>query len=86
MNQKSIDKKIIKSVFEDMLKEPNSELKNFLEELLAKFILQSSDNKKPLDMAKVRQKYALKRDAFTPLHELLKDAPTAQELTSRLSK
>ncbi|MFK7982665.1 MAG: hypothetical protein AB8G86_21985 [Saprospiraceae bacterium] len=86
MNQKSIDKKIIKSVFEDMLKERNSELQSFLEELLAKFMLQSSDNKKPLDMVKIRQKYSLKREAFTPLHELLKDVPTAQELTSRLSK
>lgn len=44
------------------------------------------DKKKPLDMEKIRQEYALKRNDFAPFHELLKDTPPAQELTKRLSK
>ena len=43
-------------------------------------------NKTPLDMGAIRQKHALKRDAFNPLHDLFKDAPPASELTKRLSK
>ena len=86
MSQKSVDKQLIKSVFEDMLKERNPALQGFFEELLAKFLFQSSDKEKPMDMAKIRQKYALKRESFFPLQELFKDTPPAQELTNHLSK
>ena len=86
MSHKSIDKKIIKSVLEDMLKERNPELQSFLEELLAKFLARSSDKTMFLDMAEIRQKYAIKREDFIPLHDLFKDAPPAHELTKLLSK
>jgi hypothetical protein len=86
MQQTSIDKNLLKSVLEDMLKERNPELQSFLEELLAKFLSRSSDKAMPLDMIEIRQKYALKRDAFIPLHDLFKDAPPAFKLINRLSK
>lgn len=86
MQQKALDKNLIKSALEDMLKERNPELQSFLEELLSKFLARSSDNAKPLDMTEIRQKYALKREAFFPLHELFKDAPPANELSSLLTK
>lgn len=86
MSQKAIDKILLKSVLEDMLKERNPELQSFLEELLAKFLARASDKTMPLDMTEIRQKYALKREAFIPLHELFKDAPPAYELVNRLYK
>jgi hypothetical protein len=86
MSQKSIDKNLLKAVFEDMLKERNPELQSFLEELLAKFLARSSDKAMPVDMTEIRQRYALKREAFRPLHDLFKDAPPAYELTKLLSK
>jgi hypothetical protein len=86
MHQKSIDKNLLKSVLEDMLKERNPELQGFLEELLAKFLSSSSDKKVPLNMTEIRHKYALQRDAFRPLQELFEDTPPAYELTQRLSK
>jgi hypothetical protein len=86
MQQTSIDKNLLKSVLEDMLKERNPELQSFLEDLLAKFLSRSSDKAMPLDMTEIRQKYALKRDAFIPLHDLFKDAPPASKLINRLSK
>lgn len=86
MQQKTVDKNLIKSALEDMLKERNPDLQSFLEELLAKFLARSSDNSKALDMTEIRQKYALKREAFFPLHDLFKDAPPAHELTNLLSK
>ncbi len=86
MSQNSIDKNLLKSVLEDMLKERNPDLQSFLEELLAKFLARSSDNSAPLDMKEIRQKYALKRESFTPLQDLFKDTPPAYELTKLLSK
>ena len=86
MGQKSIDKNVLKAVLEDMLKERNPELQSFLEELLAKFLARSSDKAMPVDMTEIRQRYALKREAFIPLHDLFKDTPPAHELTKLLSK
>jgi hypothetical protein len=86
MGKNSIDKKILKTVLEDMLKERNPDLQFFLEELLAKFLSRSYDNAMPLNMTEIRQKYALKREAFAPLNELFKDTPPAHELTKLLSK
>jgi hypothetical protein len=39
-----------------------------------------------VDMTEIRQKYALKREAFAPLNELFKDAPPAEVLVQLLSK
>lgn len=44
------------------------------------------DKKTPLDMTEIRQKYALKIEAFAPLNELFKDTPPAQELIKLLTK
>jgi hypothetical protein len=46
----------------------------------------SVDKKMPLDMTEIRQKYALKREAFAPLNELFQDTPPAHELVKLLSK
>ena len=80
-----IDKDTIKSVLEEILKERKPEWQNFLAELISKFVVKPSE-KTPLDMVEIRQKYALKRETFEPLHELFAEAPTAYELTKRLSK
>jgi hypothetical protein len=86
MGKNSIDKKILKTVLEDMLKERNPDLQFFLEELLANFLSRSPNKAMPLNMTEIRQKYALKREAFAPLNELFKDTPPAYELTKLLSK
>ena len=86
MGKNSIDKKILKTVLEDMLKERNPDLQFFLEELLAKFLSRSSEKATPLNMTEIRQKYALKREAFAPLNALFQDTPPAHELTKLLSK
>ncbi len=86
MHEQAIDSNLLKSVLEDMLKERNPELQSLLEELLEKFLARSSDKATPLDMTEIRRKYALKRDAFKPLHDLFKDAPPAYELSSLLTK
>lgn len=86
MYQESIDKNLLKSVLEDMLKERNPELQSFLEELLTKFMARTTDKTMSFDMTEIRQKYALKRDAFIPLHDLFKDAPSAYDLANRLTK
>jgi DNA-binding transcriptional regulator YiaG len=39
-----------------------------------------------VDMTEIRQKYALKREAFAPLNELFQDTPPAHELIKLLSK
>jgi DNA-binding transcriptional regulator YiaG len=86
MGENSIDKKMLKTVLEDMLKERNADLQFFLEELVAKFLSKSSDKATPLDMTEIRQKYALKREVFAPLNDLFQDTPPAHELTKLLSK
>ena len=77
-----MDKLAIKSALEEMIREHNPELQGFLEDILAKYLIASSisDRSIPLDMAVIRQKYALRRDAFAPLHDLFKDALPASEL------
>ena len=86
MGKNSIDKKILKTVLEDMLKERNADLQFFMEELIAKFLSKPSDKATPLDMTEIRQKYALKKEAFAPLNDLFQDTPPAHELTKLLSK
>jgi DNA-binding transcriptional regulator YiaG len=86
MGEKLIDKKILKTVLEDMLKERNADLQSFLEELVAKFLTRSADKATPLNMTEIRQKYALKKEAFAPLNDLFQDTPPAHELTKLLSK
>ena len=87
MTNRTINKTIIKAALEDMLRERNPELQGFLEELLAKFLTDTtskSDKVVPLDMTEIRQKYALRREDFYPLHDLFKDTPPASELTKLL--
>lgn len=87
MTHNSINKTIIKAALEDMLRERNPELQGFLEELLAKFLTDTtaiSDKVVPLDMTEIRKKYALRHEDFYPLHDLLKDAPPASELIKQL--
>ena len=84
MGKNSIDKKLLKTVLEDMLKERNPDLQFFLEELIAKYLSKSSDKTIPLDMTEIRQKYALKRAAFASLNDLFQDTPPAYELTKLL--
>ncbi len=88
MDAQTIDKSAIKSALEEMIRERNPELQGFLEDVLAKYLTASaiSDKTFPLDMAVIRQKYALRRDAFAPLHDLFKDALPASELVKSLSK
>lgn len=88
MNIPAIDKDILKAVLEEMLRERNPELKGFLEELLLQFLtaMPVTDNAPPLDMAVIREKYALHREAFAPLHKLFQDAPSAGELVKKLHK
>lgn len=52
MGKNSIDKKILKTVLEDMLKERNPDLQFFLEELLANFLSRSPNKAMPLNMPK----------------------------------
>ena len=88
MNGQTMDKLAIKSALEEMIREHNPELQSFLEDILAKYLTASpiSDRTFPLDMAVIRQKYALRREAFAPLHDLFKDALPAAELVKSLSK
>jgi hypothetical protein len=88
MNGQTIDKSIIKTVLEDMLRERNPELQSFLEGILAKYLAASvvSDQTFPLDRADIRKKYALRREAFIPLNALFQDTLPASELTKLLSK
>ena len=83
-----MDKLAIKSALEEMIREHNPELQSFLEDILVKYLTASpiSDRTFPLDMAVIRQKYALRREAFAPLHDLFKDALPAAELVKSLSK
>ena len=53
MQQNAIDKNLLKSVLEDMLKERNPELQSFLEELLAKFMTRSTDKTMSFDMTEI---------------------------------
>jgi|GEM_PF-6379661 len=77
MNGQPIDKEMLKAALEEMLRERNPELKGFLEELLLKFLTATSmtDHIRPLDMALIREKYALRQEAFVPLNALFQDAP-----------
>ena len=86
MDSQAFDKDTLKAVLEEMLRERNPELKGFLEELLLKFLTAKpiSDNAVSLDMTSIREKYALRQDAFAPLHTLFQDAPPAKELVEKL--
>lgn len=77
MSTQGIDKKLLKSVLEEMLAERNPELGQVLEELLVKILSAkpATDRATPLDMAEIRRRYGLRREAFAPLQEILKDAP-----------
>ena len=88
MNSQAINKEMIKAALEELLRERNPELKGFLEELLLKFLTAQpiTDNAASLDMAVIREKYALRREAFAPLHTLFQDAPAAVELVKKLHK
>ncbi len=88
MNNQAINKEMLKAALEDMLRERNPELKGFLEELLLKFLAAAAitDTTAPLDMAAIREKYALHREAFAPLHTLFQDAPPAVEMVKKLSR
>jgi hypothetical protein len=59
-----------------------------LEELLVKFLAAQhrSDRTVPLDMEEIRRRYGLRREMFTPLQELFKDAPPAAEMVKMLRK
>lgn len=48
--------------------------------------IKKRQNEEPIDMAAIRSKYALKQDAFIPLHDLLKDTLPAYELMKLLHK
>ena len=88
MNGQAIDKSVIKTVLEDMLRERNPELQSFLEDILAKYLTASavSDQTFSLDMTDIRNTYALRREAFIQLNALFKDTLPASELTKLLSK
>jgi len=88
MDDQPMDKKVIKTVLEEMLRERNPELKGFLEELLLNFFAAqaNTDRTAPLDMVEVRKKYALHREAFAPLHKIFQDAPPAEEMVKKLRK
>ena len=88
MSEQPIDKKALKVALEEMLRERNPELKGFLEEILVNFFAakSNSDRSEFLDMADVRKKYALHREAFIPLHKIFQDAPSADEMTQKLRK
>ena len=81
MNRQAINKEMLKVALEEMLRERNPELKGFLEELLLKFLAAAAitDPTAPPDMAAIRKKYALRREAFAPLHTLFQDALPAVE-------
>jgi len=84
----AIDKKLLKSALEEMLAERNPELGRVLEELLIKILSAKSvtDREAILDMGEVRRKYALRREAFVPLHQIFGDAPPAADLVKILHK
>ncbi|MFN0016593.1 MAG: hypothetical protein ACKVU2_18785 [Saprospiraceae bacterium] len=84
----AIDKKLLKSALEEMLAERNPELGRVLEELLIKILATKSvtDREALADMEGIRRKYALRREAFVPLHQIFGDAPPAAELVKKLHK
>lgn len=88
MNGQAIDKEMLKAALEEMLRERNPELKGFLEELLLKFLSAKAmtDSAASIDMAPIREKYALRREAFAPLNALFKELPPAEELVKKLQK
>ncbi len=88
MNSQAIDKDTLKAALEEMIRERNPELKGFLEELLLQFLTAKpvSDKAISLDMEAIREKYALRREAFAPLQTLFQDAPPAGELVKQLHK
>ncbi len=88
MDNQAINKDTLKAVLEEMLRERNPELKGFLEELLLQFLAAkpNTDTAPLLDMEAIRDQYALRRDAFSPLHTLFQDAPAAAELVKMLHK
>lgn len=88
MSSQPIDKNLLKSVLEEMLAERNPELGRVLEELLVKILSAKPATDRPttLDMEEIRHKYALRREAFAPLHQIFKDAPPASELVKKLHK
>lgn len=88
MSTQAIDKNLLKSVLEEMLAERNPELKSVLEELLVKILSAkpATDREVPFDMEEIRRKYALRREAFAPLHQIFKDAPPASEMVKKLHK
>ncbi len=88
MNSQAINKEALKAALEGMLRERNPELKGFLEELLLKFLTAKpmTDTIAPLDMASIRERYALRREIFAPLNMLFQDAPSAEDMIKNLHK
>ncbi len=88
MNSESIDKNLLKEVFEEMLRERNPDLKGLLEELLTSFLTgqATTDRVSSLDMVDIRKKYALRHELFEPLQEIFQDAPPAKEMLLKLRK
>lgn len=85
----NIDTRTVKSALEILIRERDPVLEQLIAELVQRsFLKQQAVAARPRkrNMAEMRKRYAIHREAFRPLHELFADAPAAPVMASKLNK